>query len=55
MAGGLFVGLGTSLANGFTSGHGMCGLARLSPRSLPATVTFMAAGFAAVFLVRYVL
>jgi uncharacterized membrane protein YedE/YeeE len=52
---GLLVGFGTRLANGCTSGHGVCGLARLSPRSLAATVTFMAAGFATVFLVRHVL
>ena len=52
--GGLLVGFGTRLANGCTSGHGVCGLARLSPRSLAATATFMAAGFATVFLVRHV-
>lgn len=53
--GGLLVGFGTRLANGCTSGHGVCGLARLSPRSLAATLTFMAAGFAVVFLARHVL
>jgi uncharacterized protein len=53
--GGLLVGFGTRLANGCTSGHGVCGLARLSPRSLAATATFMAAGFATVFLVRHAL
>jgi hypothetical protein len=42
MAAGLLVGIGTRLANGCTSGHGVCGLARLSPRSLAATATFMA-------------
>jgi uncharacterized protein len=52
---GLLVGFGTRLANGCTSGHGVCGLARLSPRSLAATVTFMAAGFLTVFLIRHVL
>ena len=52
--GGLLVGFGTRLANGCTSKHGVCGLARLSPRSLAATATFMAAGFATVFLVRHV-
>jgi hypothetical protein len=52
---GLLVGFGTRLANGCTSGHGVCGLARLSPRSLAATVAFMAAGFATVFAVRHVL
>ena len=51
MVGGLLVGLGTRLANGCTSGHGVCGLA---PRSLAATATFMAAGFATVFFVRHV-
>ena len=55
IAGGLLVGFGTRLANGCTSGHGVCGLARLSPRSLAATATFMAAGFLTVFLVRHVL
>lgn len=54
LAGGLLVGFGTRLANGCTSGHGVCGLARLSPRSVAATATFMAAGFATVFLVRHV-
>jgi len=55
IAGGLLVGFGTRLANGCTSGHGVCGTARLSPRSLAATVTFMVAGFATVFLIRHVL
>ena len=55
IAGGLLVGFGTRLANGCTSGHGVCGLARLSPRSLAATAAFMAAGFATVFVVRHVL
>ena len=54
IVGGLLVGFGTRLANGCTSGHGVCGLARLSPRSLAATATFMAAGFLTVFLVRHV-
>ncbi len=53
--GGLLVGFGTRLANGCTSGHGVCGLARLSPRSLIAVLVFMAAGFATVFLARHVL
>jgi uncharacterized protein len=52
---GLLVGWGTRQASGCTSGHGVCGLARLSRRSLAATMTFMAAGFATVFLVRHVL
>lgn len=55
VAAGLLVGFGTRLANGCTSGHGVCGLARLSPRSLAATATFMAAGFLTVFLIRHVL
>ncbi len=55
IVGGLLVGFGTRLANGCTSGHGVSGLARLSPRSLTATLTFMAAGFATVFVVRHVL
>ncbi|WP_440026126.1 YeeE/YedE family protein [Chromobacterium amazonense] len=50
---GLLVGFGTRLGSGCTSGHGVCGLARLSPRSLAATLAFMAAGFAAVWLVRH--
>ena len=52
---GLLVGWGTRYAAGCTSGHGVCGLARLSRRSLAATLTFMAAGIATVFLVRHVL
>ncbi len=53
--GGLLVGWGTSQGNGCTSGHGVCGLARLSPRSLVATLTFMLSGALTVFLVRHVL
>lgn len=49
---GLLVGLGTRYASGCTSGHGVCGLSRFSPRSLAATLTFMAAGFATVAVVR---
>jgi len=52
---GLLVGFGTRLGSGCTSGHGVCGLARLSPRSLAAVVSFMAAGFLTVFTVRHVL
>jgi uncharacterized membrane protein YedE/YeeE len=55
VAAGLLVGLGTRYGAGCTSGHGVCGLARRSPRSLVATASFMAAGFATVFLVRHVL
>ena len=55
VAAGLLVGLGTRYGSGCTSGHGVCGLSRLSPRSLVATLAFMGAGFAMVFLVRHVL
>ena len=51
---GLLVGFGTRLGNGCTSGHGVCGLARLSPRSLAATMTFVATGFAVVFIARHI-
>ena len=51
---GLCVGLGTRLANGCTSGHGVCGIARLSPRSLAATATFMTTGALTVFVLRHV-
>lgn len=50
---GLLVGVGTRYASGCTSGHGVCGLARLSPRSAIATACFMAAGFATVFVMRH--
>jgi uncharacterized membrane protein YedE/YeeE len=53
LAGGLLVGFGTRLGGGCTSGHGVCGMARLSPRSLAATLLFMAGGFATVFAVRH--
>jgi len=53
--GGLLVGYGTRLGSGCTSGHGICGLARLSPRSALATALFMAAGFATVYVMRHVL
>lgn len=53
IAAGLLVGFGARLASGCTSGHGVCGLARLSPRSLVATALFMLAGFATVFFVRH--
>ena len=52
---GLLVGFGTRLGSGCTSGHGICGNARLSPRSLAATVTFMACGIATVYIGRHVL
>lgn len=51
---GLLVGLGASLGNGCTSGHGICGLARRSPRSMAATAAFMASGAATVYLLRHV-
>jgi uncharacterized membrane protein YedE/YeeE len=51
---GLLVGWGTSEGSGCTSGHGVCGLSRLSPRSMVATVAFMATGFATVFVLRHV-
>lgn len=52
---GLLVGVGTRYGSGCTSGHGVCGLSRLSLRSLVATSVFMAAGFATVALLRHVL
>ncbi|GMV42374.1 MAG: hypothetical protein AMXMBFR64_40900 [Myxococcales bacterium] len=51
---GLLVGYGTRLGSGCTSGHGVCGLSRLSSRSAVATAVFMAVGFATVFVVRHV-
>ena len=55
LAAGLLVGFGTRLGGGCTSGHGVCGLARLSPRSAVATGAFMASGFLTVFVVRHIL
>lgn len=52
---GLLVGVGTRYGSGCTSGHGVCGLSRLSPRSLAATLAFMGAGFATVFVLRHLL
>lgn len=52
---GLLVGVGTRYGSGCTSGHGVCGLSRLSPRSLVATLAFMGAGFATVYLIRHLL
>ena len=52
---GLLVGFGTRLGGGCTSGHGVCGLSRLSPRSVVATVAFMLVGVAVVFVIRHVL
>lgn len=53
VAAGLLVGIGTRMGNGCTSGHGVCGIARLSPRSIAATLTFMASGIATVFVMRH--
>ncbi len=52
---GLVVGFGTRLGSGCTSGHGICGNARLSPRSIVATLSFMAAGFITVYVARHLL
>ena len=53
--GGLIVGFGTKLGSGCTSGHGVCGIGRLSPRSIVATLTFMATGIVTVLITRHVL
>lgn len=55
VAGGLLVGFGTRLGAGCTSGHGVCGLARVSPRSMVATALFMGAGIITVFVIRHVI
>jgi uncharacterized membrane protein YedE/YeeE len=55
IAAGLLVGVGTRYGSGCTSGHGVCGLSRLSPRSLAATGAFMASGFVTVFIIRHLL
>jgi uncharacterized membrane protein YedE/YeeE len=55
IAAGLLVGIGTRYASGCTSGHGVCGLSRLSPRSLVATLSFMGAGFVMVYVMRHIL
>jgi uncharacterized protein len=52
---GLLVGFGTRLGNGCTSGHGVCGISRLSPRSMVATMSFIASGVLTVFLVNHVI
>lgn len=52
---GLLVGVGTGIGSGCTSGHGVCGLARLSPRSLVATLTFLGVAMVTVFIMRHVL
>ena len=50
---GLLVGYGSRLGSGCTSGHGICGIGRLSPRSIIATITFMAVAMVTVFLIRH--
>lgn len=55
VAAGLLVGIGTRYGSGCTSGHGVCGLSRLSARSLIATLTFMVAGFVTVFIIRHLI
>ena len=55
IAAGLLVGVGTRMGSGCTSGHGVCGIARLSKRSIVATAVFMGTGFATVFVARHVL
>lgn len=55
IAAGLLVGFGTRLGNGCTSGHGVCGVGRMAPRSIAATALFVAAGMATVFVARHVL
>lgn len=52
---GLLVGIGTRYGSGCTSGHGVCGLSRFSPRSLVATISFILAGFVTVFIVRHLI
>ena len=53
--GGFFVGIGTRLGNGCTSGHGICGIANLSKRSIFATLTFMGFGMLTVYIIRHLL
>jgi uncharacterized membrane protein YedE/YeeE len=55
IAAGLLVGVGTRYASGCTSGHGVCGFARRSPRSMAATAAFMLAGFVTVYIIRHLL
>jgi len=55
LVGGVIVGIGVTYGAGCTSGHGVCGMARLSPRSIVATITFMATTFATVYVVRHML
>jgi len=55
IVGGLIVGVGVYYGSGCTSGHGVCGMARLSPRSIVATITFMASTAVTVFVVRHLI
>jgi uncharacterized membrane protein YedE/YeeE len=55
VAAGLLVGVGTRYGGGCTSGHGVCGVSRMSPRSIAATLVFMAAGFATVYVARHLI
>ncbi|MCR9147654.1 MAG: YeeE/YedE family protein [Rhodobacteraceae bacterium] len=55
IVGGLIVGIGVTFGSGCTSGHGVCGMARLSPRSIAATLTFMAVTLITVFVIRHVI
>lgn len=55
LAAGFLVGISTRYGAGCTSGHGVCGISRLSPRSMVATLAFMASGFATVFVIRHVI
>ena len=55
VVGGLLVGFGVKMGSGCTSGHGVCGIGRLSPRSLIATITFMATGIVTVYVIRHLL
>ncbi len=55
LIGGFIVGVGVTFGSGCTSGHGVCGMARLSPRSIAATLTFMATTAATVFVIRHVI
>lgn len=55
LIGGFIVGIGVTLGSGCTSGHGVCGMARLSPRSIVATATFMLSTFVTVYVIRHVM
>lgn len=55
IGGGFLVGFGTRMGNGCTSGHGVCGLGRLSPRSLVAVITFLGTAMMTVFVLRHVI